>query len=116
MNRLLGSRRVTTPAFVIGGLLVAVLLAFLIAPRANPNLGGLEKVAMEHGLDAGVTEHAAAGSPLADYGVEGVDNTVLSTGVAGLLGIAATFVVGAGLVRLARRTRRSTAPNPTTAA
>ena len=85
---------------------LAVLLAFLIAPRANPNPDGLERVAMEHGIDAGATENAAAGSPLAGYALEGVDSATVGTGLAGVIGIAVTFVVGSGLVFVARRSRR----------
>jgi cobalt/nickel transport system permease protein len=112
-----GSRRVTTTAFVLVGLATAVLLAFLVAPRANPNPDGLERVAIDHGLDSGVTEHASAGSPFADYGVEGVDNPTLGTGTSGVVGIAATFAIGTGAVYLLRRSRRhQPAPAPPVAA
>ena len=88
------------------GLAVAVVLVVLVAPNANPNPDGLEKVAADKGIDTGVTDHALGGGPFADYGTSGVDNTWVATWIAGLLGVAVTFVVCAGLVMLARRTRR----------
>ena len=57
-----------------------------------------------------MTDHDLAGSPLADYGVDGVDNAMFGTGLAGLAGIAATFAVGAGIVWIVRRRRNPSAP------
>ena len=95
---------------VLVGIAVAALLVVLVAPWANPNPDGLERVAADQGIDAAVTDHDLAGSPLADYGVDGIDSPVLGTGIAGLTGIAATFVIGAGLVWIVRRRRNPSAP------
>jgi cobalt/nickel transport protein len=48
-------------------------------------------------------EHQLADSPLADYGIRGIDNEYLSTGLAGVAGVLITFAVGGGLFWLARR-------------
>jgi hypothetical protein len=48
-------------------------------------------------------DHQLADSPLADYGIRGIDNEYLSTGLAGVLGVLITFGVGGGLFWLARR-------------
>ena len=96
-------KRVSYVAVLVIGLAAAVLLVILLAPNANPNPDGLEKVAADQGIDSGATDHALADGPFADYGVTGVDNPWVSTWIAGLLGIAATFVVCAGVVYLVRR-------------
>jgi cobalt/nickel transport system permease protein len=80
-------------------------MVVLIAPNANPNPDGLERVAAEQGIDGGVRDHALAGGPFADYGAGGVENRYLATWAAGILGIAVTFVIGAGVVLLVRRAR-----------
>ncbi len=59
---------------VVAGLVVAVALATFVSPFASSSPDGLEKVAADKALDTEVDEHAFAGGPLADYGVEGVDN------------------------------------------
>ena len=50
--------------------------------------------------------------PFADYGVSGVDNRYLGTWAAGLIGVAVTFAVGAGVVLMVRRARRSSESAP----
>jgi cobalt/nickel transport system permease protein len=100
-------RKVSTLTFILIGIAAAVALVAFVAPNANANPDGLEKVAADKTIDAGARDHALADGPLADYGVDGVDNRYVGTWVAGLAGIGATFVIGAGLVYVARRTRRS---------
>jgi cobalt/nickel transport system permease protein len=93
-------------SFVIIGVAVSLVLVFVAAPHASSSPDGLEKVAADTGIDLQVTDHAMADSPLADYGVQGIDSPGLGTGVSGALGVVATFVLGAGLVGLLRVTRR----------
>ncbi|HEY7477966.1 MAG TPA: PDGLE domain-containing protein, partial [Actinomycetota bacterium] len=57
--------------------------------------------------------HATAESPLAGYGVEGVDDDSLSTGLAGIIGVAITFGVAMilfGLIRSRRPTAEGASP------
>ena len=96
---------------VIVGLVVAVALATFVSPLASSSPDGLEKVAADKALDTDVKAHALAGGPLADYGVEGVDNGRVSTGLAGLIGVAVTFAVGFGLFAVIKRVRVE--PDPT---
>jgi len=100
-------RQASLRAFVIAGLLVAVALATLVSPWANSNPDGLERVAMDEGFAGQATDHALASGPAADYqiGVSSVE--VWVTAAAGLVGVAVTFCVGAGLVAMARRRRSS---------
>jgi cobalt/nickel transport system permease protein len=103
-------KRISTLAFILIGIAAAVTLVIFLAPNANPNPDGLEKVAAEQGIDSGARAHALADGPLAHYGASGVDNRYVGTWVAGLAGVAVTFVVGAGIVFVLRRARRAPAP------
>jgi len=96
--------------FVAIGLAIAVGLAFLVAPEASSKPDGLEKVAIDEGFNDGAQDHDLADSPTADYGVRGVDDARLSTGLAGALGIGVTFLLAGGLVLLVRRRGGGSAP------
>ena len=98
-------RRLSIAAFVATGLLIAVLLVVFVAPHASSSPDGLEKVAADKGIDGDVRPSAVADGPLADYGVKGVDHAALGTIVAGLVGVAVTFVIVAGAMWLLRRRR-----------
>ena len=52
---------------------------------------GLEKVATDEGFIDTAEDHELADSPLAEYGVDGVEDESLSTGLAGIVGVAITF-------------------------
>ena len=95
---------------VAAGLVVAVALATFVSPFASAAPDGLEKVAADKALDTEVEDHALADGPLADYGVEGVDNQRVGTGLAGLIGVAVTFAVGFGLFAAIRRVRTQSDP------
>jgi hypothetical protein len=94
-----------TAAFLLGGLLVALLLAGLVSYYASSSPDGLEKVAADHGLDVNASDSATVGSPLADYAVSGVDDERLSVGLAGVIGVGVTFVLAGGLFLLVRTGR-----------
>ena len=104
--------------FVVTGLLVAFLLAGVVSSFASSSPDGLDKTALDGctvdaaGEITGGTcmaqqeqEHQLGGSPLADYGIRGIDNEYLATGLSGVLGVALTFAVGGGLFWLVRRRR-----------
>ena len=102
--------RMRLGVFVAGGLLVALLLAFFVSPLASREPDGLDKVAAERGFADQETTHALDGVPTAGYAVEGVDDGWLSTGLAGLIGVAVTFGIGIGLFRLVQRAGRRSDP------
>lgn len=104
--------KISTRTFVLVGIAVALVLAFLVSPHASSSPDGLEKVASDKGIDVGVTNHAMADSPLADYAVKGVDSSGLSTGLAGIVGVAVTFALGFGLFTVLKRYRRDTSRSP----
>ena len=111
------SRTVSNRVLVGAGSAVALALAFFVAPLASSSPDGLEKVAIEKKLDTGVTDHAAANSPLADYSTTGVENERLSTGIAGVIGTVLTLGIGYGVFALVRRAKpRDDARQPVTSA
>ncbi|MBB6078058.1 energy-coupling factor ABC transporter permease [Streptomyces paradoxus] len=98
-----------------GGLAASLVLAGFVSFYASANPDGLEKVAADHGIDKKAEEHAVAGSPLADYGVEDVDDDRLSGGLAGVIGVGVTVVAGTGVFWAVRRRRTDgTSPSDTT--
>lgn len=109
--------------FLVGGLLVALLLAGVVSNVASTDPDGLDSALLRgctvdaQGTITGGTcpaqrtrAHELADGPLADYGVRGVDNRHLSTGLSGVIGVLVTFALGGGLFWLIRR--RPTAGSP----
>ncbi|GIH66107.1 MULTISPECIES: energy-coupling factor ABC transporter permease [Microbispora] len=93
---------------LVGGALVAVLLAGVVSFYASSAPDGLEKVAADKGLSAQEKPHAVEDGPLAGYSVKGVENQRLSGGLAGVAGVALTVVAGGGVFYVIRRRRRGT--------
>ncbi|MEU8760822.1 energy-coupling factor ABC transporter permease [Streptomyces sp. NPDC048659] len=93
----------------IGGVATALVLAGFVSFYASASPDGLEKVAADKGIDSKVAPHAAADSPLADYGVKDVSDARLSGGLAGVIGVGATLAVGSGAFWAVRRRRSASA-------
>jgi cobalt/nickel transport protein len=102
--------------FLAGGLLVALLLAGVVSNFASGSPDGLDATAREgctFSADGEITggtcmlqqeqKHQTEDSPLAGYGIRGIDNPYLSTGLAGVLGVLVTFGIGGGAFWLLRR-------------
>ncbi|MBO7937838.1 energy-coupling factor ABC transporter permease [Streptomyces sp. S9] len=89
----------------IGGLVTSLVLAGFVSFYASADPDGLEKVAADKGIDKKVEDHAAADSPLADYGVKDVTNARLSGGLAGVIGVGVTVVAGSAVFWAVRRRR-----------
>ena len=117
--------------FIVGGLLVALLLAGVVSNFASPHPDGLDSSLRrgctfdaEDNITGGdcparaAKDHELADLPLADYGVKGIDNAYLSTGLSGVAGVLLTFGVGVGAFWLVRRrpTTGTGAGTPTTGA
>jgi PDGLE domain len=104
------ARRSSIAWFVVAGLAAALILAFFVSPLASSEPDGLERVAIDQGFEGQAAEHALASGPLADYSVAGVENTWLSTGLSGVIGVALCFLIAGALVlaiRLIRSRGRS---------
>lgn len=80
--------------FLMGGLLVALSLAFLVSPLASTEPDGLNKVAADNGFDHVARDHAFENGPLAGYSVNGVESERLSKGLSGVIGVILTFGIG----------------------
>jgi cobalt/nickel transport protein len=105
--------------FLISGLLVSLLLAGVVSSFASSSPDGLDSAAREgctFDADDNITggkcmaqqeqDHQLADGPLADYGIKGISNEYLSTGLSGVLGVLVTFGIGAGVFWLVRRRSR----------
>lgn len=89
------------------GALVALVVGGVVSLAASAHPDGLEFVAETLGFIDAAQDSAAATSPLADYGVAGLDGA-LSAGLAGVIGVLVTVAAGVGLAWLARRRRPAT--------
>ena len=90
-------------SFLISGFIASLFLAGVVSFYASSNPDGLEKVAQDIGFIETAEDHTYAEGALADYGVKGVENPRLSTGLAGIIGVVATGVISTGLFMLVRR-------------
>jgi hypothetical protein len=96
----------TSAGFVAVGLVVAVALALFASPYASSKPDGLNRVAEQHGFAGGRRQSATAHLPTARYGIRGVHDGRLSTGLAGLLGVLVVFGLCTALAAIAVRVRR----------
>ncbi|MFI9239523.1 energy-coupling factor ABC transporter permease [Streptomyces cinnamoneus] len=97
------------------GLVAALALAGFVSYYASSSPDGLEKVAHDKGIDSKAEDHAAKGSPLADYQLEDVADERISGGLAGVIGVGATLAVGTGVFVVVRRRRASAAARASSA-
>ena len=93
-------------ALLAGGLAVALLVVFALAPNASAQPDGLERVAEDQGF-ADQAQDAPL-SLLPDYTIPGVEDETLSTVLAGVVGVAvvAGIALLAGWALRARSSRR----------
>ncbi|MFV2102829.1 PDGLE domain-containing protein [Micromonospora sp. LOL_024] len=109
--------------FIFGGLLVALLLAGVVSSFASSHPDGLDS-SLRDGCTFDADDKITGGScpaqeeqeheiggPLADYGISGLDNDLLSTGLSGGLGVLLTFAVAGGAFWLVRRREPEQAPD-----
>lgn len=102
-----GTSRAIALVLIIG-MLASVVLAGVVSFYASPDPDGLESVAQSQGFDETAQDSATADSALADYGVEGVSDERLSVGLAGVVGVGVTALVGFGLFLLLTAGRAAT--------
>jgi cobalt/nickel transport system permease protein len=95
------ARPASDKSILIGGSLIAVLLAVL-SPLASSNPDGLEWVAEQQGfLESG---RAALYNIIPDYSMPGVSDPALATIVAGIVGVIIVFAVAYGIARAEKQT------------
>ena len=83
------------------GIAVTLVVAGGLSLFASAHPDGLEFVGAKLGFDSAAKNSAAAGSPLADYGVHGIGNAEVSGALAGIIGVLVTIVVGLAIAKLA---------------
>jgi hypothetical protein len=91
---------------VVTGLVVSLVLAGGVSYYASSQPDGLEKVAGDVGFLDSAKESAVEDSPLAGYGVAGVENERISGGLAGIIGVASTAAISFGLFYALRRFKK----------
>jgi cobalt/nickel transport protein len=105
-----------TTWFILGGLLVALLLAGGVSNFASGSPDGLDSASRQgctvndndeitggDCMGANAKDHELADSPFADYGLSGIGNSYVSTAIAGVTGVLVTFAVAGGIFWLVRR-------------
>ncbi|MFC5727843.1 MULTISPECIES: PDGLE domain-containing protein [Nocardioides] len=97
------SPRISKRAFLLVGLLTALLIAGVGSYYASGHPDGLEYVAERTGFIDSAQDGAAADSPFADYGTKGVEDPRVGGGIAGVVGVLATLLLAGGLFMLLRR-------------
>ena len=91
---------------VAAGLALSLVLAGGVSYYASSQPDGLEKVAGDVGFLASAKESAVEDSPLAGYGVAGIENERISGGLAGVIGVASTAAISFGLFYALRRFKK----------
>jgi cobalt/nickel transport protein len=92
---------------IIIGFAASLVLAGGISYYASSHPDGFEKAAGEIGFLDTAKESALKDSPLAEYGVAGVENERLSGGLAGVIGVGATSAVSFAIFYGLRRFNKS---------
>ncbi|MDA3018315.1 MAG: PDGLE domain-containing protein [Actinomycetota bacterium] len=92
---------------VVVGLVLSLVLAGGLSYYASSEPDGFEKSAGEIGFLDTAEDSPLADSPLAEYGVAGVENERLSGGLAGVIGVASTAAISFGIFYTLRRFNKS---------
>lgn len=92
-----------TRSFVLAGLVVTLLVAGGLSYYASSHPDALERVAQQAGFAETAERSAAEESPLAGYGVRGVEDARLSGGLAGVVGAVVVLLLAGGLGYAVRR-------------
>lgn len=98
--------KVSTRTVLVLGALLCLVLAAGASVLASGRPDGLEHVARTLGFADTATATPASGSPLAGYTVRGQSGGARSGALAGVLGLAATGALMAGLLVALRRAGR----------
>lgn len=97
------SKRPGNRAFFVSFLLVSLLVAGVASYYASSHPDGLNHVAQKTGFIDAEKPHQASDSPFAGYTTEGVDDSRLSGGLAGVVGVLVMLGLSTGLFWVLRR-------------
>lgn len=88
---------------IVAGLVLSLALASGLSLFASSQPDGFEKAAGKIGFLETAEDSPLSDSPLADYGVSGVENERLSGALAGVIGVTTTAAVSFGIFFAMRR-------------
>jgi cobalt/nickel transport system permease protein/cobalt/nickel transport protein len=94
---------VSTRRFFAVALVVSLVLAGVASYYASSHPDGLEHAAEQAGFLHTAEDSATADSPLAGYQTSGVDDSRVSGGLAGVIGVVVMLLLSTGLFWLVRR-------------
>ena len=83
--------------------IAALSLAGGLSFYASSSPDGLERVAEDEGFLESAEDSALSNSPLADYGLAGLDSERLSVGIAGVIGVVVTAIIALALFTLIKK-------------
>lgn len=83
--------------------IAALSLAGGLSFYASSSPDGLEKIAEDKGFLESAKDSALSNSPLADYGLAGLDSERLSVGIAGVVGVIVTAIIALALFTLIKK-------------
>jgi hypothetical protein len=108
------TRRSVPVRWIAAGILaVALVLAGIVSYYASSSPDGLNRVAQDKGFSDTAKAPGAGESPLSGYTSSGVDNSRLSGGLAGVVGVLVVLTLAGGLTYVVRRRPRPDAdPEP----
>lgn len=92
---------------IVVGFALSLVLAGGVSYYASSHPDGFEKSAGEIGFLDTAKESPLKDSPLAEYGVAGVDNERISGGLAGVIGVASTAAISFSIFYGMRRFNKS---------
>lgn len=92
---------------IVVGFAVSLAVAGGLSYYASSDPDGFEKSAGEIGFLDTAKESPLKDSPLAEYGVAGVENERISGGLAGVIGVASTAAISFGIFYGLRRFNKS---------
>lgn len=89
---------------IVVGLLIALVIGVFLSPFASSSPDGLERVAEDKGF---IERAVESGFPaiIPDYAFPGVENEMLATSLAGLIGVIMTFGVSIAAGKLIARNK-----------
>jgi cobalt/nickel transport protein len=85
---------------------ISLVVAGALSFYASSHPDGLEKVAEDIGFLNTAKQSTTSGSPLADYGVAGIENARLSVGLSGVIGVLVTALASYLLFAVSKKLRR----------
>lgn len=93
--------------FYLAFFVVSLIVAGALSYYASSHPDGLEKVAEDVGFLDTAKDSLVSVSPLADYGISGIENVRLSVGLSGIIGVLATALVAYLVFAISKRLRKS---------